>query len=842
MGTRLMAVSISDVIFWMLRKGNACFPRRVRDLFPKESGAAVRFRPAAQARFSRMVRNVAGYVGGVALLFSVAAFSSCTREILEPVQEGDRHQTPFVPVGWMPVSSFTVDVRFLGGYRFVLTPRIEGGDFCPWIIETYADGELLCESLRGMSVEELDGVSYAVGLQGPGTHELSVVIRMEDVGHPVPEEFSPKKFSCTVELSEWVSLEGLVFPSDSLCMYVGDTVTVRVSLIPAGASFVDVVWSAGKGVSLEEHGDSVRVAGVRPSEGKLVASTDSLSAVLPYVVLERPVPAQPVEPESGEGEEVVLPSPSAPQDPPQPEPEQPAPGQPDAPELPAPEPPAEGGGASDGGDGGDAGGQDDGGGSEPPADGEESGQQGGSDPVTGDDDGGGDSSGGQQDNGDGTQQGEDPAEPPQGGEPGQQGGDSGEGSQEGGSGNSGEGEGGQPPVGGGDPPAPPAEPPVDGGSGGDGQQGGWEETPPAPPAPQKPVLPSFSPTCDDVYSGDPFTVSYILDGVLPDCSASVSVFVDGVLAGSVAAAQAGGSLVAGVHGEGAHLVRVVLSGDGADPVEREISAACVALPTVGVNFWLSRSTLTWWKDVRDAQGQPYVCMRLSDGALTVQPVIDGRYDSVDYSFEGSCVAVSRVSGKGVDLRPGSVGEGFLKAVFHLGPSVCERKVPCIVYEEYVFRAAESHANTIIVTNAIRVGWETVSREGVSSVKADVAWIIRLRVSCRNGSTYDGGTFGTFTDTNASVGDGTQVLRDFKAQFTQFRRSFTASHSFSDAVAVEGEMTFRVTFRSPYLLAGGTGMSPADVAGIVEAKSETVSACVLLKHFAEHGGKFYKMRI
>ena len=159
--------------------------------------------------------------------------------------------------------------------------------------------------------------------------------------------------------------------------------------------------------------------------------------------------------------------------------------------------------------------------------------------------------------------------------------------------------------------------------------------------------------------------------------------------------------------------------------------------------------------------------------------------------------------------------------------------------EVVFRAAESHDGWTLVSNSFSAGWKVSVPEFLGSVKADVEWSLSLSVCCKDGSRVSG-SWGPYRDGGVVLEDGREFLRDCSQEFKALRKEFSRSHRNADADRLAGDIVFRVSFPdSPFLVAGSAAVTLGEIAGMVEASSQTTSADGVLRYFIENASKFYK---
>lgn len=326
----------------------------------------------------------------------------------------------------------------------------------------------------------------------------------------------------------------------------------------------------------------------------------------------------------------------------------------------------------------------------------------------------------------------------------------------------------------------------------------------------------------------------------PDGPEWVSVQVDGAYIGDYGLAP-DGEVDLGVLPEGEHEVVLELTGGGVtESIWVEVQAEVCPKPTLSLSYGQRSLTTTCWKNVRDADGVPYVAHRRSWGRIWVEVTPQGRWESVAFRTVGSFFSACSSSGRVVDLESTGYGEGELLVDITLGRSTCTVSVPYICYEEVVFRAAEEHGWAVLIFNNVSVGWQSLVNFTTGRVYASVTWSLRLSLLCSDG-TRASGSWGPFQDVSAPVADGSSHLRDFHDEFKRLRQEFESGHSLTDAERLEGEMSFRVTFGSRYYLANVSGATFADFSGMVEAVCETPSAHPLLTHWAQNSSRFYGYR-
>lgn len=340
------------------------------------------------------------------------------------------------------------------------------------------------------------------------------------------------------------------------------------------------------------------------------------------------------------------------------------------------------------------------------------------------------------------------------------------------------------------------------------------------------------------YSGNNSYLTFTKTGSNESMLTEASVHVDGNNMGSCFVFD-GTSFSLGKLSEGGHTVELDIR-FGSETYRVHLLSEIVPVPKVSVSFGLRSLLLTCWKNVRNADGRPYVAARRSSGRIWVEFTPNGRYDDVNYSFSGAAGMVNSQNRNTFDITPTAFGEYAFRVTFSLGRSVHVVTVPYIVYESVVFRAVEEHGALVLLSNNVSVGWETLDNSTLSTTYASVRWQLALTLLCSD-NTRVSGHWGPFTDSSASVGDGSRHLRSFHDEFKSLRQSFENGHRLQDADRLEGTMSFRVTFSSPFLLADVTGTTFADFSGVVSAESETPSAHELLRHWGEHQSRFYGYR-
>lgn len=335
------------------------------------------------------------------------------------------------------------------------------------------------------------------------------------------------------------------------------------------------------------------------------------------------------------------------------------------------------------------------------------------------------------------------------------------------------------------------------------------------------------------------SVSSSSRSAVPDGGRRYVAAVDGVSVCSFDAVSSGGQVSLGVFPRGAHCVEVLP--EGGEPAEgKALYGEVCALPELSVDFGYSWTELYCYRRVCDRQGNPYVAHRRGDGSRWVDLQAAGRYDSVSYSFRGSCARVASRSGSRFVMDALSMGCGELVASFRLGSSAGEVAVPYYVYDEVYFRPAEKHGLLVLLFNDVSVGWSTAaSGDGVRHTAESVVWSLELTLSCADGSHVTGG-WGPFIERDAVCGDGAAHLRDFGAEFKALRQSFESGHRLEDADYLTGLMKIQARFASPYVLGNSSGTSFADFAGVVDCSVRTLSAAAQLDHFSQEGEKFYKV--
>lgn len=784
-----------------------------------------------------MTRSLSAYTGvalslGAALLLVFACMK-------EPVPDTEEAVVAAVrPKGWEDVESFGFSLSPMPGYRVRVVPELKGGAGVPWVLSLSVDGRRQGMTLRGLSTTDVNRLSLVAELPGEGGHEVALVLQAEPQAQPLPEEFVSVAARDSVTVRPWVSPKGLSFPFDTLRLTEGDSLAFRVSVEPGDASVFEWTWGCSPGLDLTAVRDSATVVAVFASEGTLSASTDSLTAKLPFVVTAKPRPvpepeAQPEDTSNSAGSDGENPAGSGDD--------------------------AEGGnpgGDSSSGEGenpggdveGNKGGSGTGSAQEPASGGEDSGGNNEVSPEEGSGSGQGDGGGDAGDAGSGS--GSEGGEAPSGGggssdaggsgdEGGSAGssGESGSGSE--GSGDSGTGAG----EGGGTPPSEGSSSSDSGGeqpSGGEGGNGQGQQ--PAPQPAVKVSLPAVTLSSSPVYEGDAVGVSVSLSSALPEgVAVSGQAVVDGQSWGTAATVTSGSfGFEVDALPVGEHTIGYVLSADNADSVGGSVDVSVCAVPSLMSVWSYSRTSVTCYRDVKTAEGKPFVCHRKSSGSLYPDFRFTGEFDAVKASFEGSCARLMGSSPSMLSLSPVSYGEGSLVFEFTLGESVRKVSVPYFVYEEYTLKAAESHSASIILNNDISVGWTSVKESGVPSVQADVTWSLELGIRSSDG-THFRKSLGPYSDRNKTLGNGTEVLRSFKQEFKSFRSEYTRGHKLSDAEAVEGKMSFTVAFRSSWLVALGGGMVPSGISGFIEGEARTSTVNAVVGYFVENSGRFFQLK-